>query len=74
MFDRLGEGAKSDTALLERGDGLDEMTERTAEAVEAPHDDSVSRARVFERAPELRALGERPTSPVAEDALAAGSL
>ena len=43
--------------------------ERTAEAVEAPHDERFSRARVLERA-----LGERPTCPIANDPFAAGGL
>jgi len=55
--DRLAEGAKADSASLERGDGVDEMAERAPEAIEAPDDERVSLAGVLERTAKFGPLG-----------------
>ncbi len=56
---------------LERGDGVDEMPKRTAEPVELPDHEHVTRAQVLERRSQLRPVIARPRGDVGVDGVAA---
>ena len=71
--DPLREAAKTELPALELADQLDQMPQRAAEAIQAPHHQRVlAVAQLLERPLELRPLRKRSRRGVAEPARAAG--
>lgn len=72
--DVLRQAAEPDVALGQGVHGVDEVTQRAAEAVQAPHDHGVAGSRLVEELGQLAAFIERPRRPVGEDPVAPGRL
>ena len=72
--DVLGQASEPDLALGQGVDGVDEVPERTTQAVEAPDDHGVAGAHLVEQPSQLPPLVERPRGGISEDLVAAGRL
>jgi hypothetical protein len=73
--DLLLQAAEPDSPVGERGDGVDQVTQRAAEPVELPDHQGVAGAELVQDAVQLRAGGQRASGAagfVSEDAVAAG--
>ncbi len=66
------EAAKADASLLEGCDHLDELPERSGQAVESPHDEGVPRPEAVKDLGQLWPIGPSPAGTLHEDAEAAG--
>lgn len=71
-IDVLLEALEPDASLLEHGDGLDQMLQRSTQPVEAPDDKSVSAPKVIEDSIELRAGSNNSAHLVVKGPNAAG--
>lgn len=58
--DALAQRTDPDAALAQRGDDVDEVAQRPAEAVQAPHHQGVPRAQRLKNLVQLRAALQRP--------------
>ena len=72
--DGLGERAKSDAALLQVLDGLDELPDRAGEAIQLPDDQGVAAAHEVKRGLELGPVALSAGSLLGEGLLAAAAL
>jgi hypothetical protein len=72
--DRLLEAAEPNAMFSESGDGLDQMPQRAAEAVQFPDDEGVARAELVQDLVEDRAVGAGATGGLGEHPVAAGVL
>lgn len=70
----LSQRAKADPPLAQLLDRLDQVLQPAAQAIEAPHDERVARAKVVNARVELGAVLERARTDVLVDALAPGLL
>jgi hypothetical protein len=70
--DALPEAAEPDTPVAEGSEGLDQVAERPAEAVELPDDDRVPPVGEGQGLPQAHPRGAGPVGGVGEDPLAAG--
>jgi hypothetical protein len=72
--DGLLEAAQSDAAVGQAGDGVDQVAEGAAEAVEFPDDQGVAGAQLVQELLEDRAVGAGAAGGLGEDPVAAGAL
>jgi hypothetical protein len=72
--DRLLEAAEPDTAVGEAGDGVDQVPEGAAEAVEFPHHEGVTGAQLVQDLGEGGAVAASAAGGLGEHPVAAGTL
>jgi hypothetical protein len=65
------EASQANAPSIEFGHDVDEMSQRTTETVESPHDQGVARPKVVEGVRQLAALIEGATGSVDEGPIAA---
>jgi hypothetical protein len=65
--DLLGQGSEPDPAVRQVGEGLDQVLERAAQPVEAPHHQRVAGAQVGKHVPEDDAIGLGAAGRLGED-------
>jgi hypothetical protein len=70
--DRLLQAAEPDAAVSEAGDGVDQVAQGAAEAVEFPDDQGIARAQVVEELGEGGAVGAGAAGGLGEHPVAAG--
>ena len=71
-IDRLLEAAEPDPTLGQAGDGVDQVPEGAAEAVELPDDQGVTGAQLVQELGEGGAVGAGAAGGLGEDSVAAG--
>jgi hypothetical protein len=71
--DRLLQTVKPDSPLRQAGDGVDQVTQGAAEAVELPDDQGVARAELVQDPLEDGAVGAGAAGSLGEHPIAAGS-
>ena len=72
-IDVLGEGMQFNTSLVEQHRGVDELTERTRQAVELPDNDNIPLPRVIQEAHQFRSIRCGPGGFLLIDAAALGA-
>jgi hypothetical protein len=72
--DRLLQAAEPDAALGQAGDGVDQVAQGAAEAVELPNDQGVTRAQLVQELLEDGAVGAGAAGGLGEHPVAAGRL
>jgi hypothetical protein len=72
--DCLLEAAEPDAAVGQVGDGVDQVAQGAAEAIQLPHHEGVAGAQLVEQLGEGRAVGAGAAGGLAEDPIAAGAL
>jgi hypothetical protein len=71
-INRLGDGAESNTAFLQRRHRLDQMWQRTAETIQLPDDQHVAFRHILKRRSQSRAIGPCPGGTILKYLCASG--